>query len=303
MTDTPTGLGEHIGQLILRKYGPVEIPVDLHELAQLCGVAEIREREMVEDGRIVWEGEDAIVELGPRKGRSALARQRFTLAHELGHAALASRSIVPPYLINAQSLSAGAEEVLCDRIAAALLMPRQWVLERLNRPVNLSRLALWAERAQVSVSAVAARLTEVLGTTCYLLRFRRAQQRWVLESRSGVPRELVGRTILGDCLTRHLEPLRTGDRWLSGHIAIHDQPYAVTAHIGMRKHFCLVLLVEIDGTLGAPLSDFGCLVGKRMHQKTLKPAGFIGDSASNPRPRLNANALPSQRDNPTICIT
>jgi Zn-dependent peptidase ImmA (M78 family) len=54
------------------------------------------------------------------------ARKRFTIAHELGHVALAGFSGV-------QSLSCGRAEVerWCDAFAAALLMPREWILRDL----------------------------------------------------------------------------------------------------------------------------------------------------------------------------
>ncbi|MEE9298182.1 MAG: ImmA/IrrE family metallo-endopeptidase [Acidimicrobiia bacterium] len=261
MTQTPSGLGERIGQSILDQLPSWDVPSDLTAVADLLGVAGIREREMFEDGRVIREEGRPVIELAPREGRSGRARQRFTLAHELAHVALASPSN-DTQMKRTRSLSPEAEEILCDRIAAAVLMPRQWVVDRCNRPLNLSRLTLWASRAEISVSTMAVRLAEVQGITCYLLRFRMGKVGWVLESRSGMPRELVGRTVLGTCLERELAALRHGDHWREGHIRIDGEPLAITAHVGMRKGFCLLLVTQAHRITEAALAESGCKCGR-----------------------------------------
>lgn len=65
---------------------------------------------------------------------NAMVRQRFTVAHELGHLILHRKSVYVdrPFSVkfrdSQSSLAIDAEEIQANRFAAALLMPSEWVI-------------------------------------------------------------------------------------------------------------------------------------------------------------------------------
>ena len=92
-------------------------------------------------------------------------RQRFTAAHEIGHHLLAQR--IPRstrlFFFDCISTNKTLMERASDKFAALLLMPedliRKWFDELSANPEN--RIAIIAERFQVSPSAVRVRLKEL----------------------------------------------------------------------------------------------------------------------------------------------
>lgn len=94
-------------------------------------------------------------------------RQRFTCAHELGHHYRLSNGLVPGHTstgdweyVEHRSLLAregtDTEEIFANRFAAALLMPRDLVRERPDRPVSVL-----AAEFGVSIDAMGYRLANL----------------------------------------------------------------------------------------------------------------------------------------------
>lgn len=105
---------------------------------------------------------------------TAKTRQRFTVAHEVGHLLLhtsalqVDRPISVRFRDERSSLAVDLDEITANQFAAALLMPRDWVLadadRLLNRTPALSDEAVvgeLAERYAVSRQAMEFRLTNL----------------------------------------------------------------------------------------------------------------------------------------------
>jgi Zn-dependent peptidase ImmA (M78 family) len=100
----------------------------------------------------------------------AHVRQRFTVAHEIGHFKLhRGRPVIVDHLIRAHvsmrnqesSLATSREEIEANGFAAALLMPAQWIIEDVNDRLGMAPGRLVAElakRYQVSSQAMELRL-------------------------------------------------------------------------------------------------------------------------------------------------
>ncbi len=96
----------------------------------------------------------------------SLARQRFTLAHELGHYLLhANKQHVfvdaPFYRDRTSSLGTEKLEVEANAFASALLMPEMLIREDVKSPVdplNEAQLQRLAHRYEVSIQALVYRL-------------------------------------------------------------------------------------------------------------------------------------------------
>lgn len=109
-------------------------------------------------------------------GRQALARQRFTLAHELGHQRMGHASVVDEQRAIGGRLDADRDEVSANAFASEFLMPRDavlaWGAEHVRGPVTLEHVVLLAH--EYGVSAQAARYA--LATAGVLRDRARARQ-------------------------------------------------------------------------------------------------------------------------------
>lgn len=138
------GLADRLARAVERIVGPV--PVDLEQLADSLGVTDIVSTNMTEDGRTTWNRGRPRIEL--RADRPA-SRNRFTLAHEIGHILIAQDETVAR---RTHRLEHDDIEKLCDWVAASILMPRGWISVYARRErYNLSLLRLIAHRANVSL--------------------------------------------------------------------------------------------------------------------------------------------------------
>jgi hypothetical protein len=109
-------------------------------------------------------------------GRQALARQRFTLAHEFGHHRMGHASVVDEQPAISGRLEDDRNEVSANAFAAEFLMPRDavlaWGSEHVRGPVTLEHVLLLAH--EYGVSAQAARYA--LATAGVLRDHARARQ-------------------------------------------------------------------------------------------------------------------------------
>lgn len=161
---------------LLAEHGVIQPPVDVEALAMASGVAVVH-RPFV-DGDVsgmLFRGETKDI-IGVNSSHS-VQRQRFTIAHELGHRALhPGRELIldVPVRINFRDKTSSAatdrEEIEANAYAAALLMPEQMIRDRLDslpaaerRDPDTTATSL-ATIFQVSVAALGFRLIN-LGLT------------------------------------------------------------------------------------------------------------------------------------------
>ncbi len=148
---------------LLKRCGRTGPPTDLRSVAALWPGVSIQEERIEGDGYLLdlgVQGAEVIVK------RDALpARQRYTIAHELGHWLLlrsAPAAAAPPALL----------EKWCDRFAAALLMPEPWLQADLQAaPLqDLPTLVLQGPaRYQVSREAYRIRVARLTRISVYEL--------------------------------------------------------------------------------------------------------------------------------------
>ena len=163
---------EAIADQILDRYQAGDLPVRVESIAKQLGL-EVR-RQKLEDSNLsaflYREGNRSIIGVN---ASHAEVRQRFSIAHEIGHFLLHSESLHYDRSVQAQVFLRDAkasegvyqQEIEANAFAACLLMPRQFVLgdlEGLDRDVDIlspeiERLA--RQRYKVSPQAFTHRLS------------------------------------------------------------------------------------------------------------------------------------------------
>lgn len=136
-----------------------------------------------EDGMVDVVGDRILVRIRRRK---AWTRERFTLAHEIGHLVLAQ----PDLKLMEMRRRSGLEDAerFCDAFAAALLIPRKWIeREYGERPQSLETLLDCSKRTQTSASATLLRLRGTLDWSNSLLHWRLTESEWRMINLTGVP--------------------------------------------------------------------------------------------------------------------
>lgn len=117
---------EGIADKTLEASGQSKPPLDFDPITRLWPGLEVTEEALEEDGYLI--------DLGSRgaeifvTSRRPKGRQRYTVAHELGHWVLARECNLGLAALQKKP----AIERWCDVFAASLLMPRQWVLSELS---------------------------------------------------------------------------------------------------------------------------------------------------------------------------
>jgi len=163
---------ESVAQELLSEQGfQTQLPVPVEEIASRLGVVIHWQRFGADDvsGLLLREpGQAAVIGVNADNAKS---RQRFTIAHELGHYLLhegkrlvLDRSVRVNFRDSASSLATDVEEMQANAFAAGLLMPADAVTAELERIVQgkacsddelVDRLA---RTCQVSRSAMEFRL-------------------------------------------------------------------------------------------------------------------------------------------------
>lgn len=130
---------EHAAARLLADHGVNWPPIDAEALAKAEGVLVVRRRFKDADvsGMLFRDMDHHII--GVNSAHSVL-RQRFTIAHELGHRALhPGRELIldVPVRVNLRdknsSTATDIEEIEANAFAAALLMPEHMVRDQLNQ--------------------------------------------------------------------------------------------------------------------------------------------------------------------------
>lgn len=156
-------------------------PVPVEAIAHRFDVT-VRRDAIDEAGRIEVSKGRIVITLD---SRAADYRQRFTLAHELGHLLLA-RPDLHLYGLRHESALVD-EEMFCERFAESLLMPRAWFNEAYGgKAPSLRHVIDCSRRTNVSLSAASIRATRVLGWNYVLVRLDLAVgDHWRFASASG----------------------------------------------------------------------------------------------------------------------
>ena len=183
---------EHLAQTLLDAADvSAHPPIDLPALAEFLGISAVTYRPgLLEHGRLDQTSGKAVITI---RADLSSARQRFTLAHELAHRALAGPHERFIAYRSREIDSNETEERFCDDLAAALLLPHPWVKQRFaHRSENFSTLRHIAHLSGCSLDASVVRLREVLNWNHSLLRFRQHNGTWLFEAGAGVPYDLHG---------------------------------------------------------------------------------------------------------------
>lgn len=150
--------------------------LDLGLLARLLGADTIAHRSLVADGTLTWENQKRVLAL--RRG-CIPERQRFTLAHEIGHLLIEQRFVVTPPPSNV--------ETWCNQFAAELLAPRDWVFDAFrDAPHEIATARDLAEVASVSMSMAITRLRDVCMWSEALIHWRRVDRHWTYNWAVGI---------------------------------------------------------------------------------------------------------------------
>lgn len=154
--------------------------IDVEVIACAVGAAVRYRRLFVGDARIIGLGDRAIITVDDRASR---VRQRFSVAHELGHwHHHRGQQLICHGAADQQVGAAGCERE-ADRYAAGLLMPR-FMLEPLVAGVPMSFGLVYQVAATFSVSAMAAalRLAEIHPAAFALVVEEADGRRWFRRS-------------------------------------------------------------------------------------------------------------------------
>jgi hypothetical protein len=160
---------ETVAADLLARSQQVHPPVDLARVAALWPSLRVSTDDL--------DGEGYLLDLGSQgaeilvRAADSIARQRYTIAHELGHWIL--RNQKSPTAGHSSQASRTSLERWCDRFAAALLMPRDWVTADIERS-GLKALPGTVLRApsayQVSHRALRLRISEVSPISLFEVR-------------------------------------------------------------------------------------------------------------------------------------
>jgi Zn-dependent peptidase ImmA (M78 family) len=201
----------------MRPLSPNPWPVHLSSVARGLGVASIEYGSMTEDGKTYWEDDRVHIRLSPNASKQ---RQRFTLAHELAHVAL-SRPQTGPFHRSPYHLT--DEERLCDMVAAALLLPRDRVLDMFPPGVvTLRQIRTLSDQSLVSLAACVLRVNEVTRRNLCLFRAVHEGGRWQIESATNVSSGALARIAI---------PYQD----LSGAATCDAEPVPITLEVGGRR--------------------------------------------------------------------
>lgn len=136
---------EQIAERFLQEQGIDKPPVSVERLARDLGIQVLYEPfEGEVSGMLVQEQEN-----GPPiivvNSLNVPVRQRFTVAHELGHHLLhgsgvyVDRPLAVTFRDPRSGLAIDPEEIAANQFAASILMPRRWVIRDVDRVLERQR--------------------------------------------------------------------------------------------------------------------------------------------------------------------
>lgn len=126
----------------LERWAITAAPVQVEHIAAACGIQIVRSAaEWSESGFLLRDGSRTIMGIN---SRNSPKRQRFTMAHELGHWLLhdgkpliIDQSIMINKRDDVSSQATDAEEIEANQFAAEFLMPTNFIAQALDREMKL----------------------------------------------------------------------------------------------------------------------------------------------------------------------
>ncbi len=196
------------------------VPTDLAKIASELGVVRIEPSAMAADGYLGFLSGNRLViryrEDNPR------CRNRFTIAHEIGHIIYAEAKGDP--ILGRVHRGYGrdvAEEIAANRIASELLMPEDSVTHGIqDRPPAWDIIVGLSRQFDVSLAAMALRILELRGFLAVFVRISRASKarpqvfnsKWKFSVGGGLktiyPIAAEGNRIAREAVTRKLHDIR-----------------------------------------------------------------------------------------------
>ena len=145
---------------------------DMVELAAGLGVTRVAKTALSVDGLTMPVGSEKTILI--KDGVSAV-RQRFTLAHEIGHLFLDDKTTRRIWLRTPLGQGEKAHDALesfCDNVAARILMPKPWLIRDLKDKSPMpSLLSGLAKQYGVSLQAFCIRAIEFLGGPYHIVEW------------------------------------------------------------------------------------------------------------------------------------
>lgn len=129
---------------LLKEFGILEPPVPVEDIAHGLG-AEIVRRHFpgTESGFTLRDGNQIVIGINTRTTRR---RQRFSIAHEIGHVSLhPHNSLIVDHAVridwrdDISSLGTDSQEIEANAFGASLLMPQRMIFEHVKRYVARSQ--------------------------------------------------------------------------------------------------------------------------------------------------------------------
>jgi len=126
---------------LIRKYGINEPPVPVEDIAGGEGAMIVRNNfDGSESGFALRDGKRIIIGINTRTSRK---RQRFSIAHEIGHVILhplspliVDHSVRMDWRDDVSSLGTNAQEIEANAFGAALLMPQDMVIDHVQKYIS-----------------------------------------------------------------------------------------------------------------------------------------------------------------------
>jgi Zn-dependent peptidase ImmA (M78 family) len=130
---------------LVRKYRVSKPPVPIEAIAEAEGALILRNHfSGYESGFALREGTSRIIGVNTA---TSPRRQRFTIAHELGHLILHDNPLITDYSVlvgmrdENSSLGTHRQEIDANGFAATLLMPQEIVVDEVRRELQLSNFS------------------------------------------------------------------------------------------------------------------------------------------------------------------
>jgi len=167
---------ELLTEYIRYKYQAWSIPTDLEHVAHSLGVSKIIYEKMNAWGCVEQSGKNLIIRI---KEDAPKNRQRFSLAHEIGHVILERLKNKPNtnYYKKFRSQATVAdsidEEAMADMLAACLLIPTHFLTTALCGEIRMQNIKKAATITGTSLSAMLLRTMSVVTEPCAVFMARR----------------------------------------------------------------------------------------------------------------------------------
>ncbi len=161
---------EHRADQLLAERGIARPPVPVERVAKEIGANVVFEPFEGEISGMLYQEESHGAPVIVINSLNARVRQRFTVAHEIGHLLLHNKSIYVDRPLSVKfrdehsSLAIDEEEMEANRFAASLLMPRSWLI----REVDLQL----ARHQDITEDALIASLAEIYGVSRQAMEYR-----------------------------------------------------------------------------------------------------------------------------------